>query len=417
MKTKYLLKSKLMLWIRPQTGLAASAPDPHATPGRSGDRHFEGSDLTSREREAEAKRSQQVSQRFPEEVKYTGAPDADLAKVLGKMRDCITDLSLTPAESRKYAHNLFTDDAKRFFDDDKDIKAAATLDCVIELMLERFISSAARTSTEANLEGLQIARVTKEDRKSPRDALTFICREIVTKNPLCTTLMVGDRQKAKLLKRAVLSDNWAAKPCEDFNQDEAMTFTKLEQKLTAALIHAKEAEDARAKALIATSESHYAASATTPYYGGRYGGTGSDRESSHNVRSSQGGRGRKTWPTKLRPRNQKSRDCWRCGKPGHIAANCRAPSAKTLMEAVRGRVKSLGGDDQAVAETLLELVEDLQDDTETKEILPTNLFETMLEQGEEEPSVSDPGNGDTGSVDGDDRDGGKAEVFHSAGGN
>jgi hypothetical protein len=87
------------------------------------------------------------------------------------------------------------------------------------------------------------------------------------------------------------------------------------------------------------------------------------------------------------------------------------------MEAVRGRVKSLGGDDQAVAETLLELVEDLQDDTETKEILPTNLFETMLEQGEEEPSVSDPGNGDTGSVDGDDRDGGKAEVFHSAGGN
>jgi hypothetical protein len=50
--------------------------------------------------------------------------------------------------------------------------------------------------------------------------------------------MVGDRQKAKLLKRAVLSENWAAKPCEDFNQDEAMTFTKLEQKLTAALIHA-----------------------------------------------------------------------------------------------------------------------------------------------------------------------------------
>jgi hypothetical protein len=42
---------------RPQTGLAASVPDPHATPGRSGDRHFEGSDLTSREREAEAKRS------------------------------------------------------------------------------------------------------------------------------------------------------------------------------------------------------------------------------------------------------------------------------------------------------------------------------------------------------------------------
>jgi hypothetical protein len=92
------------------------------------------------------------------------------------------------------------------------------------------------------LEGLQIARVMKEDRKSPRDALTFICREIVTKNPLCTTPMVGDRQKAKLLKRAVLSENWPAKPCEDFNQDEAMTFTKLEQKLTAALIHAKEAE-------------------------------------------------------------------------------------------------------------------------------------------------------------------------------
>jgi hypothetical protein len=50
------------------------------------------------------------------------------------------------------------------------------------------------------------------------------------------------------------------------------------------------------------------------------------------------------------------------------------------MEAVRGRVKSLG-DDQAVAETMLELVEDLQDDTETEETLPTNLFETMLEQG------------------------------------
>jgi hypothetical protein len=91
-------------------------------------------------------------------VKYTGAPDADLAKVLGKMRDCITDLSLSPAESRKYAHNLVTDDAKRLFDDDQDIKAAATLDRVIELMTERFISSAARTSTEAYLEGLQIAR-------------------------------------------------------------------------------------------------------------------------------------------------------------------------------------------------------------------------------------------------------------------
>jgi hypothetical protein len=229
--------------------------------------------------------------------------------------------------------------------------------------------------------------------------------------------MVGDRQNSKLLKRAMLSENWAAKPWEDFNQDEAMTCTKLEQKLTSALIHAKEAEDARAKALIATSDSHYAASATTPYYGGRYGGTRSDRESSHNVRSSRGGRARKIWPTKLRPRNQKSRDCWRCGKPGYIAVNCRAPSAKTLMEAVRGRVKSLGGDDKAVAETLIELVEDLQDDTETEEILPNNLFETMFEQGEEEPSGSDPGNGDTESVDSDDRDGGKDEVFHSAGGN
>jgi hypothetical protein len=46
------------------------------------------------------------------------------------------------------------------------------------------------------------------------------------------------------------------------------------------------------------------------------------------------------------------------------------------MEAVRGRVKSLEGDDQAVAETLLELFEDLQDDTETEEILPTNSFST-----------------------------------------
>jgi hypothetical protein len=122
---------------------------------------------------------------------------------------------------------------------------------------DRFISSSARTSTEAYLEGLQIARVMKEDGKSLRDATTFICREIVTKSPLCTTPMVGDRQKAKLLTRAVLSEPWAAKPCEEFNQDESMTFTKLEQKLTAALIHAKEAEDARAKALIATSYSLY----------------------------------------------------------------------------------------------------------------------------------------------------------------
>jgi hypothetical protein len=166
---------------RPQTGLTASAPDPHATPRRSGYRHFLESNLTSREREAEAKRSQQVSHRFPEEVKYTGAPDADLSKVLGKMRDCITDLSLSPTESRKYAHNLFTDDAKRFFDDDQDIKAAATLDRVTELVSERFISSTARTSAEAYLEGLQIARLMKEDRKSPRDALTFICCKIVTK--------------------------------------------------------------------------------------------------------------------------------------------------------------------------------------------------------------------------------------------
>jgi hypothetical protein len=47
---------------------------------------------------------------------------------------------------------------------------------------------------------------------------------------------------------------------ENFNQDEAMTFTKLEQKLTAALIHPKEAEYARPKAMIDTSDSHYAAS-------------------------------------------------------------------------------------------------------------------------------------------------------------
>jgi hypothetical protein len=84
---------------RMQSGLAAPAADPHTNPGggRDGDRHSDGNDLTSLEREAEAKRPQQVSQRFLEEVKYTRAPDADLGNVLEKVKDCITDLSLSHA--------------------------------------------------------------------------------------------------------------------------------------------------------------------------------------------------------------------------------------------------------------------------------------------------------------------------------
>lgn len=83
------------------------------------------------------------------------------------MKDAVSDFELSPAEARKYVHNCFTGNAKRFYDTDETVKVASTMEGVFECMKVRFMPSASKAAVTNMLDTLTIAKPLQT--KTPRE--------------------------------------------------------------------------------------------------------------------------------------------------------------------------------------------------------------------------------------------------------
>ena len=327
-----------------------------------------------REKEARQKRAVGVAARFTTtESKYDGLPNSDIHAVQSTMRNAIQDFDLEEDEARRYVHNCFTGNAKRFFDSDPRFESATTVSDVFQLMRARFLPAASRAAITNMLDNLSIAKELQEN--SPRDALDSLYKTIERSMPHVLEARSGDRNAGMFLRRAVLSETWAAHPCQQFTQDSTMTFAQFHAALTSAIVTEGETGSARARAYSETHDTSYIdysvaddTNQESVWYGGSYAGLysrfrgrgrGTRRSPTFGRRGRYRSRGRGIFSSRTRFRDGLDRLCWRCGLKGHISVNCTMPDT-SIHDAVRARVREVGETPTALSEVLYALADEFQ---------------------------------------------------------
>lgn len=185
----------------------------------------------------------------------------------------------------------------------------------------------------------------------------------------------GNRNAGLFLRKAVLSEKWAAHSCEIFIQDPKMTFEQFHSSLVSAIVTMQETENAKSRACAETSDISYVdevddagqKAAQAIWYGGHYTGPynrsrfrrrGSGRvpagfERGRGVRFRSGyGRGGTESTGKFRT----NRICWKCGQRGHISPQCTLDG--TIRDAVRARMNEGGSNTYDLVDTLFSLAEE-----------------------------------------------------------
>ena len=364
-------------------------------------------DPVSREKEARQKRAIGVAARFTSmDSKYDGLPESDLRAVLSTMTNAIKDFELDDEEARKYVHNCFTGNAKRFYDSDSRFAEAKTVPEVFQLMQSRFLPAASRAATTNMLDNLSIAKELQS--KSPREALDALYKTIERSMPHVLDARSGDRNAGMFLRRAVLSETWAAHPCQQFTQDPRMTFAQFHAALTSAIVTESETGSARARAYSETQDTSYVdfdddnalsdpVMSDSIWYGGSYAGSyprsrGRGRGYRRGARGFRGKRGafrqrgNTFYPRRSGFRQEYDRNCWRCGLKGHISVDCTMPDS-SIRDAVRARVRDASEMPTALLEVLYALAEEFDECLER-----IDSSEDSYDYGEESPPV--PGSTD-----------------------
>jgi hypothetical protein len=219
--------------------------------------------FTNGDRESQSKRATSVAQRFTDERKYDGSPSSDLAAVIARYHDCRADYGLSEMEMRRFAHNLFSGDAKRFYDHNITVQSARTIEGVLDCITSHIIHSSQRNAITTELRSQSIAKEIRTGCDT-KDALSNIYRRIEKLNPMCSPKCLGDRHKGTFLRRAVLSESWSTDACAQYTAKQNMS--TLYQLLTAAIIQQQEIDEARQQAMQHTSDTVFVEEVL---YGGR----------------------------------------------------------------------------------------------------------------------------------------------------
>jgi DNA-binding FrmR family transcriptional regulator len=356
---------RIVVVTNPQSGMGANAASPASAIENSA------STFVNNDRESMAKRATSVAQRFTEERKYDGSPSSDLAAVIARYNDCKADYNLTEMEMRKFAHNLFSGDAKRYYDSDITVQSARTVEGVLNAVTSHFIHASQRNAVTSELRAQSIAKEVANGADA-KEALTTIYRRIEKLNPMCSPECVGDRHKGTFLRRAVLSEQWSSDACAQYTANQGMSFATLYQLLTAAIVQQREIDEAKQQAMQHIHDTSYT---DEVLYGGRL------RNNSFRQNIPVRGRGRRPFRYD-RPKDRGSVRCFKCSKMGHFASECPTKNDTSMIDAVRARVKQIGGDSRAVAETLYELAtcSDLQEEFESLDSTANGVFESLFDE-------------------------------------
>lgn len=313
--------------------------------------------------------AESFARRLQDHQKYSGAPDSDLELAFSLFSTCMSDNAVPETDAIKFAHNMFTGEARRFYTSSSSALAATSVSELKEILIDRFISPAAQSAISRELDSLSVAQKMAKDHSTPREALDSIYNLIVKKGPLAEVQNRSDRALGNYLRKSVLSERWSLVPAQEFTADPEMTFADLHQALISAILSEEEAAAARARAFAETASTHYLSEDTdrasfcvNTMYGGQYNAA---RKSHGNVhqqpRRSSNERATSSASNTLR--------CFRCNQPGHFARQCR--SGPSFTEAVKARLKNKCAEDSlgnVVSSTLLDLTTQLDQANESPEL-------------------------------------------------
>jgi hypothetical protein len=154
--------------------------------------------------------------------------------------------------------------------------------------------------------------------------------------------------------KAVLTDTWAAIPAQNFSNDPSVTLSELHQALISAIVTEQETKDAKNQVYIDVVSTQYVNEAVETNYGGMRRHPYSSAHANHKRLIPQHGPSHTAAPSFRGKSDPKL--CFRCQQPGHFAKFCTA-SQKSLIDAVRARVKKNGGETKGISETIFQLVD------------------------------------------------------------
>jgi hypothetical protein len=333
-----------------------------------------------------------LAAKFPENAKFSGTGEPTLADVLNRYDDAISEMTLTHTEQKQYAHLLLTGEAKRFYD--THIRNIAATFTDIRMLLQReYETPVKQQAVLATLQSLRVPALVRSGLTEAK-AIQACYDEITRKIDSVPKEYRSETHKCEFLRAAALGcGEWSNKAISDYYRLPAdqRSLARLHQDLIAALSIHNDAAQASARDRASTVANVHPSLYVSPesddnneydedtwYHNDRYselparrgyrGGVTSGRRISALGRHAPSrapaiaGRNRHSQPQRrsetYRRNVIQSDQCFRCGKRGHYAVNCRN-DPRSMTDALKARMQVHFS--ETPPETYDDIIHDLQD--------------------------------------------------------
>jgi hypothetical protein len=154
----------------------------------------------------------QVSQKFSQaNAKYTGNTNESLADKFQVYRTVARDYQLTAAQKVALVHNLFDEEALRYYNSHVRDQSTA-LEQVYEGMYAEFNSVIRQDRCMHQLLVLRLHSIMEAKSMTATDALDYIRDQIILMISQCPKPFSSEAFKTKLLRDSVIGNRWASVP-------------------------------------------------------------------------------------------------------------------------------------------------------------------------------------------------------------
>jgi len=179
-----------------------------------------------------------------EHKKFSGANDQALHEYIAGYQQVSRDYTLTATQQLQFMHNMFTGEAKRFYDEQVEGFAVSFSEAVHRLQTE-YNSPVRQNAVKTELASLRVSNFVAAG-QSEQTALANVYTVITKLAPQLSPSHRGDAHKIDFLRGAVIGMEWALGPMGRIAAD-ALSFQHLYNQLIASLQLYEETRVANAK--------------------------------------------------------------------------------------------------------------------------------------------------------------------------
>ena len=303
------------------------------------------------------KTAHNIAMRLKErDKKFSGDLGESWAEYVADYEQISRDYNLSVSKKLQYMHNLFRDDAKRFYLNNVD-GYATSFKQAVEMIGNEYNSPVRQNRVKNYLKSLRLSQFVKEG-KGESEALSKLYQVITKLEPQAPKSHRGNAHRVEFLRNAVIGSEWAKDPLSRI-APENLTFLELFSELESALQLHKETE--LAKLLDEKIDMNLQ---DTVVEGTLYSGQG--RYIRKNSFTSYGNaKGRRYLPQNKRPNFNPLTiaGCFNCDDPGHTMSQCPKPidATKAAMRKMDYYARKGGKKDNSVHMVLLDLCQQLDE--------------------------------------------------------